>query len=142
MENNTDKFLSRLSGVSEKLPGRWTARCPAHEDRSPSLSVAEIDGKVLVRCFAGCSFSDIVAAVGMEPQEMFPPRAEHGRPIPASQRWIPRQVLESTAREALIVVLAADQISRGEPLNPADHARLTQAATALREAARSAGANV
>ena len=38
----------------------WSCRCPAHEDRAPSLSLADgADGRLLVRCFAGCSFEDI-----------------------------------------------------------------------------------
>jgi putative DNA primase/helicase len=50
------------------LAGRWhghygTARCPAHDDRTPSLSVRETsDGKVLVRCFAGCRQDDVIEA--------------------------------------------------------------------------------
>ncbi len=45
--------------VTKVLGGRWTgssgtARCPAHDDRHPSLSVSERDGKLLVHCFAGC----------------------------------------------------------------------------------------
>ena len=42
----------------------WMARCPAHEDRSPSLSIsAGKDGKVLVRCHAGCMQRDLIAAL-------------------------------------------------------------------------------
>ena len=38
-----------------KVGGGWMARCPAHEDRNPSLSIHDAnDGKVLVRCHAGC----------------------------------------------------------------------------------------
>ncbi len=45
--------------ITEALDGRWsgtsgTARCPAHDDHNPSLSITERDGKVLVHCFAGC----------------------------------------------------------------------------------------
>ena len=37
----------------------WMARCPVHDDRSPSLSIsAGKDGKVLVRCHAGCDQRD------------------------------------------------------------------------------------
>src|SRR5215212_118100 len=40
------------------------ARCPAHEDREPSLSIgAGKDGKVLVRCHAGCDQRDVIAAL-------------------------------------------------------------------------------
>jgi hypothetical protein len=43
---------------------RWQARCPAHEDGSPSLSISEgMDGRVLVRCWAGCDTKDILAAL-------------------------------------------------------------------------------
>jgi hypothetical protein len=50
------------------LGGRWTgrsgiARCPVHEDRSPSLSVSERDGRVLVHCHAGCPQPDVIAAL-------------------------------------------------------------------------------
>jgi hypothetical protein len=40
------------------------ARCPAHEDRSPSLSISAGEGgKVLVRCHAGCDQRDLIAAL-------------------------------------------------------------------------------
>jgi putative DNA primase/helicase len=42
----------------------WMARCPVHEDRSPSLSITTgKDGKVLVRCHAGCDQRDLIAAL-------------------------------------------------------------------------------
>ena len=52
-------WLDRLEGV-RKAGNGYKARCPAHDDRNPSLSVAEGDGgKVLVTCFAGCTFEAI-----------------------------------------------------------------------------------
>ena len=40
------------------------ARCPAHDDREPSLSISDAkDGKVLVRCHAGCDQRDVIAAL-------------------------------------------------------------------------------
>jgi hypothetical protein len=42
----------------------WMARCPAHDDTTPSLAIAESnDGKVLVYCHAGCSQQDVIAAL-------------------------------------------------------------------------------
>lgn len=42
----------------------WMARCPAHDDRSPSLSInTSKHGKVLVRCHAGCDQRDLIAAL-------------------------------------------------------------------------------
>jgi hypothetical protein len=55
--------------VAKALGGRkagaaWMARCPAHDDRTPSLSIADAgDGKVLVRCHAGCDQRDVIAAL-------------------------------------------------------------------------------
>lgn len=44
----------------------WVARCPAHPDHNPSLSVgAGRDGRVLVHCWAGCATADVLAAAGL-----------------------------------------------------------------------------
>ncbi len=46
--------IARALG-GRKAGGGWMARCPAHADREPSLSIRDGDGnKVLVRCHAGC----------------------------------------------------------------------------------------
>ncbi|MBK6590648.1 MAG: DUF3987 domain-containing protein [Acidobacteria bacterium] len=47
------------------------ARCPAHDDKSPSLSITEKDDKVLVHCFAGCTPDEILSAVGLEFRDLF-----------------------------------------------------------------------
>jgi len=64
-------LLDRLHGVRSTGPGRWIARCPAHEDRSPSLSVRETDGRTLIHCFGGCSAGDVLAAVGLRMTDLF-----------------------------------------------------------------------
>lgn len=66
------EFLSRLKSVRAAAPGRWVACCPAHQDHSPSLSVATgVDGRILVRCFAGCELQAIVDAVGLRVGDLF-----------------------------------------------------------------------
>jgi hypothetical protein len=63
-----DGAISR-GGMAEALGGRkvgtgWLARCPAHDDRQPSLAIAEAkDGKLLVRCHAGCGQREVIAAL-------------------------------------------------------------------------------
>src|SRR5712664_2251507 len=43
---------------------QWMARCPAHDDRKPSLSIREADdGKALVHCHAGCGQKQVIAAL-------------------------------------------------------------------------------
>lgn len=76
MSNNpADKLLACLEGVRQTGERRWMARCPAHADRSASLSIREADdGRALVHCFAGCSIGDVVGAVRLELHDLFPPR--------------------------------------------------------------------
>jgi DNA primase len=53
--------LDRLEGVKPR-DDDYQARCPAHDDHDPSLSVSEgEDGRVLVKCFVGCKTEDVVA---------------------------------------------------------------------------------
>jgi hypothetical protein len=60
-----ETLLSKLGGVRKTGTG-WSGRCPAHEDQRASLSVAEgHDGRVLVKCHAGCKVGAIAGAVGM-----------------------------------------------------------------------------
>jgi len=54
--------------IARALKGRrsgrnWTALCPAHDDRTPSLSIAQADHKVLVHCHAGCSQQAVIDAL-------------------------------------------------------------------------------
>jgi 5S rRNA maturation endonuclease (ribonuclease M5) len=65
------ELLARLERVSKTATG-WMARCPAHEDTKPSLSIAGGgDGRVLLQCFAGCEVGRIVEALGLELRDLF-----------------------------------------------------------------------
>jgi len=67
-----ERVLGRLSGVRKSLKG-WTARCPSHDDRTPSLSIGlGKDGQVVLHCFAGCPFASIVQALGLQASDLFP----------------------------------------------------------------------
>ena len=62
-----DEVLSRLDEVSESRSGEYTAQCPAHDDKNPSLSVARGDQQpVVLNCHAGCTSEQIVSALGLE----------------------------------------------------------------------------
>jgi putative DNA primase/helicase len=59
---NAEAIARALGG--RRVGGTWTARCPAHGDRKPSLSIRDAeDGKVLVRCHARCDQERIIAAL-------------------------------------------------------------------------------
>lgn len=71
MIRSVDRVLERLQDATETTSG-WRARCLAHDDQNPSLTIAEgNDGRALLKCFAGCEISDIVAALGLEMHELF-----------------------------------------------------------------------
>lgn len=58
----TAETIARALGGRKHGTG-WTARCPAHDDRDPSLSIREAAGKVLVHCHAGCDQRDVIAVL-------------------------------------------------------------------------------
>ena len=69
------QFIEQLSQAGHApRPGRnrWISRCPAHEDQRPSLSVAEgRDGRVLIKCHAGCAPTAVVSALGLTMSDLF-----------------------------------------------------------------------
>jgi hypothetical protein len=65
-----EAVLEKLEGVRPNRGG-WIARCPAHADRSPSLSVREGRSGVLLHCFAGCAIEAVAAAIGVRVAELF-----------------------------------------------------------------------
>lgn len=61
-----DAVLSRLERVKRRPGGWWGARCPAHDDRGPSLGVKLGDRAIVLSCLAGCSVDSIRQALGLE----------------------------------------------------------------------------
>lgn len=49
----------------------WQGHCPAHRDRSPSLSIADGDVGVVLYCHAGCGIDEICLALGVRPTDLF-----------------------------------------------------------------------
>lgn len=68
-----DELLDRFDKARRTSRG-WTARCPAHEDRSPSLSISVGHTRWLIKGCANCDFWDIVAAASLETQRMVFPK--------------------------------------------------------------------
>ncbi len=90
-------FLSRLPPGCKVTGNGHAVRCPAHEDKHPSLSVATgVDGRLLLHCHANCSYEQIMAAVGLTPADGFirKPRAML-RVYSAFQAVIPEWIRKS-----------------------------------------------
>lgn len=67
--------------ISQLPPGKKTSRgsiltnCPSHNDRNPSLEVWEnLDGSTGLKCYAGCSTEQVLAAIGLKKCDLFPAR--------------------------------------------------------------------
>jgi hypothetical protein len=101
-----DLIVSRLDGVRGHRP-KVMARCPAHEDRSPSLSIRETsDGTCLVRDFGGCENADVLGAIGLHLADLFRPRADRG-----TSRWGGFDHLLATAPPAVVNDAIAREIT-------------------------------
>ncbi len=117
-------LVDRLERAKRTGSGQWVARCPAHNDKNPSMTVRELeDGRVLIHCFAGCTPDAIVGAVGMTLSDLFPDKPlEHAKPIrcpfPAAD------VLECLSTEAGIVALASSFIREHGALSDEAHERV------------------
>jgi 5S rRNA maturation endonuclease (ribonuclease M5) len=79
---NTPDFILHLQsrGLSPRRSGTgWQARCAGHDDSNASLSISTgADGRILLKCHAGCSAENIVTALGLTLGDLFPPRAGNG----------------------------------------------------------------
>jgi Protein of unknown function (DUF3631) len=77
VESLVQRLNARRSGQG------WKAKCPAHEDHTPSLSICEgDDGCALIHCHAGCSTDDVLAALGMSKRDLFPPTSHQSPKTP------------------------------------------------------------
>lgn len=67
----------------------WQAKCPAHEDTTPSLSISEgMDGRVLLHCHAGCAVDEILGALAMQKRDLFADNGTSGREIVATYDYV------------------------------------------------------
>lgn len=129
-------LLDRLTGVKQTKTDRWQARCPAHDDRSPSLSVTETaDGTLLIKCWAGCSAADIVSAIGLDLRDLFTPKF-NGQTYRASKppRYSASEVVKTVITEATILTLGYSALERGDALNAQDKNRVDLAIAAINNA--------
>lgn len=73
LEDFLEKIEAAVGHRLKRSGGSYSCRCPAHEDTNPSLSINEgADGKILLKCYAGCSVEEICSKLGMSVSELFP----------------------------------------------------------------------
>src|SRR6185437_15879664 len=72
-ESPVARLLAALKHVKPAGEGQWMALCPGHNDKEQSLSIRTgTDGRVLVKCHAGCGTIALLAAIGMTLADLFP----------------------------------------------------------------------
>lgn len=68
-------LLAAAPGGGREVGGQWFLRCPVHADKRPSLAVRELpDGKLLLRCYAGCATEDVLDALDLSWPDLYPER--------------------------------------------------------------------
>ena len=129
------ELLSRLDKVKKSGPDRWVARCPAHDDKGPSLSIKATNETVLIHCFAGCGAEAVLGAVGMDFADLYPDHREQVKP----QRLSAQDALRCIAFESVVVAASAGTM-RQRQLTEQEIDRLIQASARIQAALDMAGA--
>lgn len=128
MSDPVNNLLSRLDKVRERKPDTWVACCPAHGDRNPSLSITRgDDGRVLLRCWAGCTALDVVQTLGMTLADLFEQPDYHAKP--SRKRLYPnyRHILELVKHELTVLMIGAEKIHKNEKLTEQEYRTVSRA---------------
>jgi len=126
----TNTLLARLEGVRQLGPDRWKARCPAHQDKTPSLSIRQADNRILLFDFGGCEVSDILAAIGLTWRDICPERdIAYAQALAQSHHRQRRRLADIPATEYArnVLLIAAGDIEAGKALSVEDRATIAVA---------------
>jgi hypothetical protein len=135
---DVNELLSRLSRVRQTAPDKWLACCPAHADRTPSLTIRALaDGRILLHDFGGCEAGDVMAAMGLGLADLFEKPLFH-RARPVSHPFTALDALRALRREAAVVAISVADFADGQEV---DQARLQLAADRIADAAEFVHAN-
>ncbi len=137
-----DELLSKLDRVRVHGTNTWSARCPAHPDRNPSLAIAEGERGLLVKCWAGCTLEEITRALGLTVRNLFYDANPDPHAVRAAQQRCQREQRQrqlqrrsdglrvATLREAEAVIRHA----RGIDISTWSHTRLDRELNRLADA--------
>jgi hypothetical protein len=131
-----DDILHRLENVRKSGDG-YSCRCPAHQDRSNSMTIRETDdGVILLHCFAGCTSHEITSAVGINESDLFPPRPSNPGAVgkPLRNPFPAMAALKALSFDACFVAQCAITLRHSEKLPESDIERLTEAAARINAA--------
>jgi hypothetical protein len=120
-----NNLLNKLNKVKRTSTNQYIACCPAHDDKSPSLSITDKgDGKILINCYAGCGTEDVLDSIGMSFEDIMPPKVIEHKVAPIKQKVYASDALKVIQLESRIVIMAAYELRRNKPMTEQDLARL------------------
>lgn len=110
-----DTILGALKKVCKSSKeGSWMALCPGHEDKSPSLSIRELsDGRVLIYCHAGCEPLEVLDALGLRFEDLFPKSFTNSAIAPEKRPFNPLEVLVALQDEVIRVYIIGRDMLEG-----------------------------
>jgi len=111
-----DLILSRLEKVRKGTGhNTWLACCPAHDDKSPSLAVRELDdGRVLLHCFASCCAEEVLVAVDLDMAALFSGKPTSHVSKPECRPFSVADALRAIWFEGLVIHAAGNAMLSGE----------------------------
>lgn len=133
-----ERLLARLDGMRPLGSEHWIACCPAHADKTPSLSIRCTEERVLLHCFAGCATESILTALGLTWTDLYPDRWQAS--YRAATAPGPMKLLAPDDRldvDRWVLMLAAADLRAGKMLNIEDRARVELAKFRLEAVLRS-----
>jgi len=140
MSNKLDNFVSRLQKAKRTGTDSWIACCPAHDDKSPSMTIREVDeGKILVHCFAECSVENIVGALGLSLSDLMPDRAPDEVRKPRRMPFNAADVLACSKSDASLIYVVMCDIDKGVQLTQEQITSAKKAAGRIYSAAQMGG---
>lgn len=130
-----EKILCKLEGVKSNGHGKYLARCPAHNDKSPSLALKEIDGdRVLIKCWSGCDTQSVLSAVGLTFADLFPEKIPDPRaPKSKAPKFNTYELFPLLVQESTILAIAWNDLKAGEQISAADAVRVQRAFNTVME---------
>lgn len=81
-----DEFVQRFDNPKPRRNGQYMVRCPCHDDKKNSLGIKEDNGKIVLKCLAGCETARILDAVGATWSDLFVER--RNEPICRKEEYI------------------------------------------------------
>lgn len=128
MSVKADALLQRLANVRGRN-GRWRATCPTHgSGKNQALAVHETtDGRVLVKCFAGCDTEQILGTLGLTWADVMPERLSEGPLKPLRRAFTLRELGAALDAELHLIWHALGDLAHDRPIPPERRERTRQA---------------